>query len=110
MTDRGLNQYEHQRLSEQPLKLVPYGEEFSEKRTVAGLIIPSGEEIQKFMLQKDVSGLVLGLWRKQLKARVFYVSGEMVFKVDKETYKEIPRPNDESDFWKKYDLRGGELS
>lgn len=64
------------------------------------------DSVQKVILQKEVSGLVLGLWRKQLKARVFHVSGSMVFKMDESTYKELPR-KDEGEFWARYDQKGG---
>lgn len=106
MSQKGLNQYEHQLLREQPLNLVPYPDEFSEKRTVSGLIIPMGTEFNKVMLRKDVSGVVLGLWRKHLKARVFHVSGEMIFKADLETYYETPRSDEDQEIWGKYG--GGE--
>ena len=89
MSNRGINADEHKILLEQPLNLLPYGTEFKEHRVVQGLIIPP--DGNKQMVITPVSGLVFGLWRKQLNAGVFQIEGDMVFKPDESTYKEFVR-------------------
>ncbi len=81
-----LNQDEHKAINEQGLVLVPLEEEWHQTRTVSGLILPTG---LKVMVMEEVSGVVFGLWRKQLKANVFTVQGETTFKANLETYREL---------------------
>jgi len=89
MNDRNkrLNQSEHDAILTQSLVLIPLEEEYHKTRTVSGLILPGGIKV---MVMEDVSGLVFGLWRKQLNAKPFTVRGETIFKADLETYKELP--------------------
>lgn len=85
---KGINQEEHRLLQEQPLNLVPIDEHFIERRTVSGLIIPMPDGEKKLMVVTPISGMALGLWRRQLNAKIFTVQGDMVFNVDLDSYKE----------------------
>lgn len=93
MPEGQLNETEHKLLRDQPVKLHPLEEDYVEKDIVfSGFVIDMPDGKKKFLqVNHKVSGLVFGLWRRQLKAKPFTVRGTLTFKADMDTYKEYDR-------------------
>lgn len=80
-----MKQNEKQMMQIEPVKLEPYGP-YEETRTMSGLIIPGGT---KLLSVAPVSGMTFGIYRRQLKAKVFTVQGTWTFVPNDETIKVI---------------------
>lgn len=92
MPEGQLNQEEHKLLKDQPVKLHPLEEDYVEEAIFSGLVIDMPDGKKKFIqVNRKVSGLVFGLWRRHLHARPFTVRGTLTFKADLDTYKEYDR-------------------
>lgn len=85
-----LNQAEKEMILNHRIQLHPIEEPYFEKRSVSGLILPDGKT--RLMVMNQMRPDVFALWRKELGATMFDVSGTSTFTADPDTIVVYHRP------------------